>query len=158
MCLYSRVRWVVEFLTQDYKITIMLSKKLMEFKEIIVFYEIVFGLLKIGQNSRKGIVHKFDKILAFLTTCVDIFFGMYKHRHFWTTYLPRLVNIIKKCLLTLIKLLALAGKKKSIYENSQHKRLLITYRTCKLLKSYIVSYEFYIRLWSWLQKAKGYEF
>ena len=94
MCLYSRVRWVVEFLTQDYKITIMLSKKLMEFKEIIVFYEIVFGLLKIGQNSRKGIVHKFDKILAFLTTCVDIFFGMYKHRHFWTTYLPRLANVV----------------------------------------------------------------
>ena len=94
MCLYSRVRWVVEFLTQDYKITIMLSKKLMEFKEIIVFYEIVFGLLKIGQNSRKGFVHKFDKILAFLTTCVDIFFGMYKHRHFWTTYLPRLANVV----------------------------------------------------------------
>ena len=60
MCLYSRVRWVVEFLIRGYKINIILSKKLMEFKEIVVFCEIVWGLQKIGQNSRKGFVHKQD--------------------------------------------------------------------------------------------------
>ena len=45
-------------------------------------------------NSKIGNSNYVEKIVDFLTTCVDIFFGMYKHRHFWTTYLPRLANVV----------------------------------------------------------------
>ena len=59
------------------------------------------NILDTWMNVKQGAVHKlrWQDFNFFLTTyppCVDIFYGMNvdSNGHFWTTYLPRLVNVV----------------------------------------------------------------
>ena len=61
---------------------------------------------KCGRWREGPFTNYVEKILAFfdhLPPCVDIFYGINvvkKSGHFWTTYLPRLVNVVCECPLT----------------------------------------------------------
>ena len=62
-----KIRWVVKFLTGGSKISMILSKKIMSFKEIAVFYELAYlGAYKNWAYNIKNKVPQNEMIRHFL--------------------------------------------------------------------------------------------